>query len=67
MYQVIFYFDYVFKKTITFLFGCYCNSDFHCACATIDDPVSYIEMVKFANKDICQIYEENFVFIIKTC
>ena len=50
------------KKTITFLFDCYFNFDFHCTCATIDDSISCIEMVEFGNEDICQICEKTLCF-----
>ena len=49
------------KKTITFLFGCYCNSDFHCTCATIDDPVSYIEMVDVVSSISIKIIENEIL------
>ena len=48
------------KKTIRFLFDCYCNS---CSCATINDSVSSIEMIEFVNEDICQICKKTYVFI----
>ena len=51
------------KKQLDFcLFDCYCNSIFHCTCATIDHVVSCIEMVEFANEDICQICKKTFCF-----
>ena len=50
------------KEAITFLFDCYFNSDFKCTCATIDEPVSCIEMVEFGNEDICQIREKTLCF-----
>ena len=50
------------KETITFLFDCYCNSDFYCTCATSDEPICCIEMVKFDNEDFCQICEKTICF-----
>ena len=49
--------------TITFLFDCYCNSDFYCTCETIDDPISCIEMVEYGNEDIGQICEKTLCFL----
>ena len=50
------------KETITFLFQCYRNSDFFCTCATTDEPISCIGMVKFDYEDICQICEKTLFF-----
>ena len=50
------------KETITFLFQCYRNSDFFCTCATTDEPISCIGMVKFDYEDICQICKKTLLF-----
>ena len=50
------------KETITFLFDCYCNSNFYCTCATTDDPICCIEMVEFANEDICKFCKKTICF-----
>ena len=53
------------RKQFTFLFDCYFNSDFDCSCATIDEPISCIEMVEFGYEDICQVCKKKlFVFIL---